>query len=377
MDSINITLNDFDFETDSFTSSPHSEIGLNAKFMYRHQKHTASKLKKSKSAYMFFSADVRATLKQQGAKLGPNEIMKEISDQWKALSKKDKAVYEAQAQQDRERYRLEKEEMLKINPSQIAKNRTKNNHIKKPWSAYDFFMNEVYPQVKAENPALYSADILKIVSQKWKALSNSQKCVYQQKSEADKIEKRAQLRAFELKRVLESAQGSPVAESVSTEKKSRKRVKRDNVKQETATSAPSGTYDSPMSDVDVDFEVPTMPTFPCRVDSLLEDYRLPQLNLQSQCSQQAFHQFKAFENVDLQRLPSIDYSSLPPLRLEDFRFGSFIESSFTRPATLESQIKNLLDVEHHPASFENLFTSALSRQPSFYAGHFAEASINC
>ena len=377
---------DLDLMIDSMTNSPAKELCLNSKFMYRHHKHNATKLKKSKSAYMFFSMDVRANLKKEGNQLGPNEIMKEISSLWKCLSKKEKVKYEVLAKDDKERYRLEKEELLRTNPSEVAKNRTKNNHIKKPWSAYDFFMNETYPQVKAENPDLYSADILKIVSKKWKALNQNQKMVYQSKAETDKKEKRAQLKAFELKKMLENCQESPITSSEGS-KTSKKRVKVDANSYEVtespaSQSTVSGSFEESCetfmsSEPEDTYQLPVLQSFPSRMDSLLEKC----LNFSSfthQISQrfekQDTQEVKNVEPLELKKLPSVDYSMFAPLRLEDFKFGSFIES-FEKPIqTSESKVVNLIDADCRRASFDGLFDLGMSKQVSLYQGNVEKSS---
>lgn len=346
-------------------NSPIKDIPLKSKFTYRHHKYNATKLVKSKSAYMFFSLEVRADLKQQGVHLGPNAIMKKISDLWKEVSRKDKAKYEALAAEDKERYRIEKEELMKTNPSEVAKNRTKNNHIKKPWSAYDFFMSETYPKVKAENPELYSADILKIMSKQWKSLNSVQKGYFQKKADKDKKEKRAQLKAFELKKFMENNQMSTSESGDDLPKASRKKVKLNNNQSEMAesTTSPSGTYEdfsemvcSMSSEFGDTFEAPSASPFLYPIDTFLSDQQLCPTDLSRQSSRQECKPKDSTYDLSLiVRKSSADQSTIPAFRLEDFKLDNMLHSFDKYKLPTDTKVVNMLEVDMAKDSFDELF----------------------
>ncbi len=66
--------------------------------------------KRALSSYMFFSTENRDRIMKANGfepkQIG--EIAKKIGEQWKSLSAKDKAPYEAKAKKDKERYENEK-----------------------------------------------------------------------------------------------------------------------------------------------------------------------------------------------------------------------------------------------------------------------------
>lgn len=194
-----------------------------------------NKLKKNKSSFMFFAAEVRGAYKQNGIKINPNKMMGIIAHLWRNLDPTQKAKYDAAAQRDRERYQLAKDELLRTDPSKLPKNRTKSNHVKKDLSGYDIFVQEMYSQLKAENPGLYSADIIQIVGRWWQNLDESQKSIYKMKSAADKKEKQAQRKALELKRPSKESCTSLTESENGLSPTSRKQIKRDTLCQSDAT----------------------------------------------------------------------------------------------------------------------------------------------
>jgi len=63
--------------------------------------------KKNKSAYLFFSMDKRAEYKEAGTELSNQELMRQIGDDWKSISPREKKKYETMAAEDKERYKAE------------------------------------------------------------------------------------------------------------------------------------------------------------------------------------------------------------------------------------------------------------------------------
>ena len=121
------------------------------KFRYRHRKNNTCKLAKNKSAYMHFSMEARDLLKARVPPLNPNEVMREISNLWRSLREDERGKYKVQAKEDKERYQNQKKALLRSNPAEICRNRTKANHVKKALSAYDFFMKERFHAIKEQN----------------------------------------------------------------------------------------------------------------------------------------------------------------------------------------------------------------------------------
>jgi len=162
---------------------------------YSYDKHKSQKPKRNKSAFLLFSSEKRAQLKaKEGKKLNSNEIMARLADLWNNLSLGERRRYEAEAKKDKERYLREMEAFKLEHPSAMeSHNRTKSNHVKKPCSAYGLFLKEATIDIKKGSPKLLMADVLKIVSQRWRNLSEGEKLKYQEQAKKEKELSQAKL----------------------------------------------------------------------------------------------------------------------------------------------------------------------------------------
>lgn len=150
--------------------------------------------KRNKSAFILFSSETRKIIKaQSGAQINSNEMMVKLADLWRDLEPKEKEKYYQQADKDKERYLEELNIYLQNCPSGVIKNKTKKNHIKKPCSSYAIFVKEMKEVIKGERPELKMADILKIIAERWKKLTDDQKAVFQEKSRIEKEVVKAKL----------------------------------------------------------------------------------------------------------------------------------------------------------------------------------------
>lgn len=61
------------------------------------------------SAYMFFAKNNRESVKQEDPSRSFGEIGRVLGERWRALSTDDRAQYEAQAVEDKQRYEREKD----------------------------------------------------------------------------------------------------------------------------------------------------------------------------------------------------------------------------------------------------------------------------
>ncbi|CAG9466662.1 unnamed protein product [Pedinophyceae sp. YPF-701] len=149
---------------------------------------------KAKSAYMFFSADIRAKLKEEGVSNG--DIMRITAERWKALAASDKEPFESQAAKDKTRYAAEvakyEQEHGEKPPTGRATKAGKGGTAakegaagkKKPAaprtkSAYMLFCDAKRAQAKQENPDADFGAVTKIVSQWWRELGDSEKAAFQ------------------------------------------------------------------------------------------------------------------------------------------------------------------------------------------------------
>jgi hypothetical protein len=112
--------------------------------------------------------------------------MVKLGEMWGGLSRDQKKQYYNKAAKDKIRYLGEISLFQRQHPEEDIKNRTKKNHIKKPCSAYAIFVREMKVVIKKEKPQLKMADVLKIVAEKWKVLSDLERMWYQEKARAER-----------------------------------------------------------------------------------------------------------------------------------------------------------------------------------------------
>ena len=348
-------------------SSEDSEISEDdIKFRYRHRKNNSCKLTKNKSAYMHFSMEARDLLRGRVPALNPNEVMKEISSLWKGLSDNERVKYKIQAKEDKERYQSEKKVMLKSNPLEITRNRTKANHVKKALSAYDFFMKERFHAIKEQNPTIMSAVILKLISREWRNLDLNQKAFYQGKSEEDKKLKKAQLKAVACKSLSDKSHVS----FVSTELKISKKIKLNN-NQDMEAKSPK-MYESSYPQV---FEPLYQPndSFETQPNSCYDqaDFQIREQNtfdfyLNSQVSPQTFMQNTPAEELSDFNFSFIEQASvterefkMPAPLLQPHRWDTLSFTSFIEPSNEEGlfQETDMTESENCGANMTNFFQS--------------------
>jgi hypothetical protein len=152
------------------------------------------KPKRNKSAFILFSIEKRAEFKSDvNDHVNSNQMMVKLADSWKELPKEEKEKYNSKAKNDKLRYLRELDAFSKEHPHESIQNRTKKNHIKKPCSAYALFLKEMKKIIKRQDPDLKMADILKVVSEKWKQLPDPERLIYQERARAEKAVVKARL----------------------------------------------------------------------------------------------------------------------------------------------------------------------------------------
>lgn len=114
------------------------------------------------------------------------EISRIVSDRWKALGSEEKQQYEDMAKEDKQRY---KDEMANYDgPTTVSASRKKGedkgkrkraekdpNAPKRAMPAFMAYSNEQRKVLKQEQPDLHVTDVLRVLGQRWKALSPEEK----------------------------------------------------------------------------------------------------------------------------------------------------------------------------------------------------------
>jgi high mobility group protein B1 len=125
--------------------------------------------KRFKSSYILFFMAKQKEIKDEigeGASVG--EISKRSSEMWKSLSAEERAIWDAKAEEDKERYKLEKEKYT--GPWQVPWKRAKKNPDapKRPMSAFLFYSQDKRRSIKQANPGMRNTEISRVLGDMWK-----------------------------------------------------------------------------------------------------------------------------------------------------------------------------------------------------------------
>lgn len=147
--------------------------------------------KHPKSAYLYFVADTRKTVKLENPGKSFTEIAQLLGKKWRALPKEQVVIYEAKATADKNRYKREKEEYSPPTPvvEQKKVNRRRKKHPlapKHPLSAYLFFVATNRPKMSEKYPDRGFSEIASILGMQWKTLPREDRRIFEILAYADK-----------------------------------------------------------------------------------------------------------------------------------------------------------------------------------------------
>lgn len=160
----------------------------------RSKKKDPNKPKGVKSAYIFFTENVKKESEGKGEELSFIELSKVCGAKWKDMDEDDKAPYVKLSEKDRKRH---EKEMEHYNPpsdsdsdDERPKKKTKKekdpNAPKKNVTAYFHFAAAKRPEIKASDPDLRVTDVAKKIGEMWQTLSADEKQTYEQIAQKDK-----------------------------------------------------------------------------------------------------------------------------------------------------------------------------------------------
>lgn len=134
------------------------------------------------SSYSYFMKENYNKIKDKlnTEKPALSEVSKAVSQVWSNLDNKIKKKYEILSKQDKKRYNDEKDNVdskLKVNNV---------NKPKRPQSAFFFFLADVRPKIKKNNPGIKTTDIAKEGRTLWQNLNTNTKNKYKNISDLDK-----------------------------------------------------------------------------------------------------------------------------------------------------------------------------------------------
>ena len=169
----------------------------------RKRKRSSGK-QRSKSAYMFFCAEMRKTLKEEQPELKGRAIMSELGKRWKQAKAGDTSKWDELAKQDKARVEAEEGSQKEATPrktkkassspkkkaakkaSSSPKKAASSSKKKAAKSAYLFFCAEMRPKIKAKNPEMTAKDVMVALGKAWKEAKASDTSKWDELAKQDK-----------------------------------------------------------------------------------------------------------------------------------------------------------------------------------------------
>ena len=163
--------------------------------------------KRAQSAYLYFCADRRPSIKQAHPDMKGTDIMTKLGDLWRELPDSAKIPFQEEAEKDKNRYdrenaiyqRENKEIIAKYKEAKKASKKQLKNQVipksllpelpkppKRAQSAYLFFCQERRVMIKDQFPEMKGTEIVTKLGQQWQTLNESQKTRYVAEAKKDK-----------------------------------------------------------------------------------------------------------------------------------------------------------------------------------------------
>ncbi|CAH0488945.1 hypothetical protein KXD40_005931 [Peronospora effusa] len=155
--------------------------------------------KRALSAFMFFSNDIRDTVKKEMPELQFLEISSEIGRRWKKITDEERRPYDELAAADKRRYLEEKEDYVPDPSFETTKGSRKKkdpNAPKRALSAYFFFCNDIRQETRDENPNKKITEIATLLAEKWRALPDKKRLKYQKMHDEAKVKYQHQMDVY-------------------------------------------------------------------------------------------------------------------------------------------------------------------------------------
>ncbi len=124
------------------------------------------------SAYIFYTTANREVFKKKNPEVSNKQLTSLMAKSWKSMSEPEKALYNKLAEEDRERYRTEREKFDIEHPERARKKTSANKPTKV--TAYQMFCKEQREKVKEDNPDSDSKEIGTILSDTWEDIKNNE-----------------------------------------------------------------------------------------------------------------------------------------------------------------------------------------------------------
>uniref|UniRef100_A0A7E4ZUT0 HMG box domain-containing protein n=1 Tax=Panagrellus redivivus TaxID=6233 RepID=A0A7E4ZUT0_PANRE len=126
------------------------------------------------------------------------EISKKCADKWKTMTEDEKRRFYELAAKDQERYQAEIAAFGAGDDASKKKKKPKKdpNAPKRALSAFFFFSNERRQEVQSQHPEWKVSEVAKELGREWKAFTDEQKKVYEDKASDDKARYAEEIKTY-------------------------------------------------------------------------------------------------------------------------------------------------------------------------------------
>jgi len=177
-----------------------------SKKRHKRRKKDPNAPKNPMSAYMFFSADKRAEVKEELGTTAVTEIAKRLGCIWRTMDETARVPYQGQANEDKLRYEREMSTFVpdpdwEKSAKKAKKAKKDPNAPKKPMSAFMIYYNEVREDIRQQHPEANFGGLSKIAGQRWREKTDEEKQPFQDKQAQAKVDYEVKFQAYEATKV--------------------------------------------------------------------------------------------------------------------------------------------------------------------------------
>lgn len=152
--------------------------------------------KRAMSAFMFYSNDIRSTVKEECPELPFLQIASEIGRRWKLLTDTEKIPYQEMADKDKARYEDQKKDYVPDPSFQTGRKKKDPNAPKRSLSAYLYYCADHRGAVKEQHPGKKITEIASQLAEQWRNLPDKERIKYQEQAQEDKTRYASEMEAW-------------------------------------------------------------------------------------------------------------------------------------------------------------------------------------
>jgi len=167
----------------------------------RKPKKDPNKPKRNMSAFFLYSNANRARIKEEQPGIAFGEVAKLLSKEFKAITADERVKWDQLAVEDKERYQKEMEtyEPPSSDDEQIVRKKKQKkdpNAPKRNMSAYFLYSQVIRPTIKEEHPTATFGETAKLISKRYKALTEDERTKFNKLAAEDKERYQKEMRTY-------------------------------------------------------------------------------------------------------------------------------------------------------------------------------------